>query len=278
METPEYKQLAHDYEMTSSPVKLKHGVLEFKASDDLFYYIDVHGNIRYRNVKTDRPGKLSTVPPDNDLYTRYMKCIELITNKLKRLENKPVTSFIIGKHPEFKDITSPSELDLTGITASINLSQLNLTDLMGLPTRLSGSLAVRHNKTALSLKGCPKRVGKNVDFQGCVSLLDIDQLPDVIGGDLNLAQTEVTSLAGIGKTYVKDCKLINLHSCIRLKSNILGLLLVKGLVEIIFSEWGEPGNYKKALKIINDELDGERDIMNAHEALTRAGLKDYAKL
>jgi hypothetical protein len=37
-------------------------------------------------------------------------------------------------------------------------------------------------------------------------------------------------------------------------------------------------NVLDAYQIIREHLNGERDVMDCHEALTRAGLKEYAKL
>jgi hypothetical protein len=65
-------------------------------------------------------------------------------------------------------------------------------------------------------------------------------------------------------------------------SNVLGLLNVKGLEEFTshVSKDKSP-QFKKAFdafQIIDRHLKGDKDVMDAHEELTRAGLKEYAKL
>ena len=96
--------------------------------------------------------------------------------------------------------------------------------------------------------------------------------PKYVGGYFNCYNTKITSLKGIGKDYLKEVKgIIYLNDCHELKSNMLGLLLVKGLQRIYFDN-------NEIEEIFNRHLQGERDILDAQEELITEGFKEYAKL
>ena len=63
-----------------------------------------------------------------------------------------------------------------------------------------------------------------------------------------------------------------LFSCKNLKTHMLGILLIKDLKKISFSDNIEVQN------IINKHLDGDRDILECQEELITNGLKEFAKL
>lgn len=275
MNSDKFLELTKIAPLTSTPLQIRHGMLCFKVSPTTFYDVDVHGNIRYR-IPSDSPyarskvsrGKLAVPIPDPDLYTRYMNCFDEVFKKLERSEKKSITSFEMYN----KGLTSLTDFDLSEIVNSINVSGNSLSNLEGCPTVLKGSLNVSRNKVPLSLKGCPKKIGRDLNLSNC-ELLDLDELPLIIGNQLTLWNSKITSLEGIGKRYVRSCKHIDLQRCDYLKSNILGLLTVKKLIDIDCDRESQP------LRIISRAiLSGDHDIMEVREELIQAGFKEFAKL
>jgi len=145
-----------------------------------------------------------------------------------------------------------------------------------------------------SLKQGPSWVGG--DF-GCsdTNITSLEGAPSYVGGYFNCWNTKITSLEG-GPSYVGgklDCSgtnitsLHNIHKEIKhignrlllpdtIKSHILGVMFIKGLLEIRI----HGGNIEQvqAEQIINKHLKGDRNIHLAQEELLEAGLKEFAKL
>ena len=124
----------------------------------------------------------------------------------------------------------------------------------------------------ISLEFAPQSVEGYFDCSR-TNITSLEFAPKFVGGFFNCSSTKITSLKGIGKNYLKEVKdYIGFLSCRELKSNMLGLLLVKGLQEIEF-------NIKEEIeKIFNRHLTGERDILDCQEELITKGFKEYAKL
>ena len=123
--------------------------------------------------------------------------------------------------------------------------------------------------------------GTNVTLFTHQKLNSLKNFPEVVKGDVDLSLTDLKSLEGIGKKWLQECGWLFLPP--NIKSNILGLLNIKGLKGICF-EHSQNGfqtdeEFTRAMEIINLEIEIARlDVMECHEALTRAGLKEYAKL
>jgi len=123
-----------------------------------------------------------------------------------------------------------------------------------------------------SLEFVPQSVGRDFSCFG-TKITTLEFAPQYVGRDCSCSNTKITSLKGIGKNYLKEVRgTIYLNFCTRLESNMLGLLLVKGLRFIEFS------NNKPIKYIFNNHLDGERDILECQEELITKGFKEYAKL
>ena len=122
--------------------------------------------------------------------------------------------------------------------------------------------------------------GTNVTLFTNQKLYSLKNFPEIVKGDVDLSLTDLSNLEGIGKDWLKECRWLFLPP--NIKSHILGLLNIKGLKGICF-EHSQNGfqadeKFTRAMKIINQEIELVRlDVMECHEALTRAGLKEYAK-
>jgi hypothetical protein len=102
-----------------------------------------------------------------------------------------------------------------------------------------------------------------------------------VDGNVDMQYMHLRTLEGIGKTC-----LVEVHGNIILratvKRNVLGLLKVKCLTRVFvhFNQWrmfGDTDRCIKAIDIIDAHLKADRDVMECHEELTRAGLKEFAK-
>ena len=122
--------------------------------------------------------------------------------------------------------------------------------------------------------------GTNVTLFTYQKLNSLKNFPKVVKGDVDLSRTDLSNLEGIGKDWLKECRWLFLPP--NIKSHILGLVNIKGLKGICF-ELSQNGfladeEFTRAMEIINLEIEIARlDVMECHEALTKAGLKEYAK-
>jgi hypothetical protein len=96
----------------------------------------------------------------------------------------------------------------------------------------------------------------------------------IVDGNVILSKNLITNLKGIGKDYLQEITGGLFLEGNPIKSHVLGLLRVKGLTTVFFSPDGDD----PLTIIIQKHLKGDRDIMDCHEELTRAGLKQYAQL
>ena len=126
------------------------------------------------------------------------------------------------------------------------------------------------NKTGISSwKGIPKHCTFDVHVSGN-NLKDFEHAPEVIDGDLNIANNLFTSLSGIDK-HIKE-----IHGTLNLFGNnietaMLGLMNIKGLTKIGFS------NQPKIEAIFNKHLP-VGDVFDCQDELIDAGFNEYAKL
>ena len=122
----------------------------------------------------------------------------------------------------------------------------------------------------ISLEFVPQSVGRDFSCFG-TKITTLEFAPQYVGRDCSCSNTKITSLKGIGKNYLKEVRgTIYLNFCTRLESNMLGLLLVKGLQRIYFDN-------NEIEEIFNRHLQGERDILDCQEELITNGFKEYAK-
>ena len=101
-------------------------------------------------------------------------------------------------------------------------------------------------------------------------LTSLEGAPSVVNNDFSCSYNNLTSLAGIHK-IIKE-----IHGCADfngnlIKSNVLGLMRIKGLTRVILDN-------KQVQNILNKYLRGDRDIIKCQSELLDAGLEEYAKL
>ena len=126
------------------------------------------------------------------------------------------------------------------------------------------------SRNLISLKGSPREV--HGDFYCSHNqLTSLEGAPLKIGGGFRCPFNDIISLKGIGKDYLKEIHgTINLNWC-PIKSHMLGLLKVKGLINIKFNQ------NRKVEEILNKHLKS-RDLLACQEELIENGLEQYAQL
>lgn len=107
-------------------------------------------------------------------------------------------------------------------------------------------------------------------------LTDFEGFPSWILGDLNLKGNPYTTFTGIHKKIEMIGESIILPS--RIKSSILGIYRIKGLVKGINGRFVDrQSDLGRALEIMNKHWSG-RDIMECQEELIQSGLREFARL
>ena len=120
-----------------------------------------------------------------------------------------------------------------------------------------------------SLKGAPISVYGNFDA-ACNVITSLDGIPSFIDGHAYMFNNKIASLHNIHK------QIKHLNGYFNAKSNpitshVLGLLLIDGLKGV----WMD---HLQVETILNDHIQGDRDIFACQEELIEAGLEDFAKL
>jgi hypothetical protein len=158
--------------------------------------------------------------------------------------------------------------DYNSVTATFD----GLKNLEGSPETFDNFFVA--NNFITSLVGGPRFIN---DEMNC----DVNKLTDLMGAPLlcknlfSCRRNNITSLKGIGKDYLRDCEDLQI-SGEYIKSNILGLLIVKNLSYISGTGLGDETWARIVYPYLNNTKD--RDIMECKEELMNAGFKDYAKL
>jgi len=94
--------------------------------------------------------------------------------------------------------------------------------------------------------------------------------PKTIGSIFYATQNQITSLKNIHKQISSIGGRLMYVDDNPITSNILGVLLIKGLFSII----GDG----PAFKILQEHARGNKDVLECQEELISAGYKEYAKL
>ena len=130
----------------------------------------------------------------------------------------------------------------------------------------------------LDLVGSPRSC---LDFrlEQCPSLTSLQGAPMIVKGKVELwGGRKLTSLAGIGKDYLKEIH-ETFQISIFIKSHILGFLRVKKLKQVVFySGAGPSAELRVVVDEINNQLDWNRDMLECKEKLIAMGYKEYGKL
>jgi hypothetical protein len=125
------------------------------------------------------------------------------------------------------------------------------------------------NKRLTSLKGAPTTIGSSFS---CYfnQLTSLEGVPHTIGGNFYCHGNKLTSLKGIHKQikYIDGSAVFKQNP---IKSHVLGLLKIKGLIDCELDQL-------RVQHIVNTHLKGDRDIFACQEELIEAGYPEYAQL
>ena len=125
-----------------------------------------------------------------------------------------------------------------------------------------------HNKLT-SLEGAPSVVNGNF-YCSHNQLTSLVGAPSVINGYFACSSNKLTSLAGIHKIIKEIHGVADFYNN-PIKSNVLGLMRIKGLTEVFLDN-------RQVRDILNKYLAGDRDIIRCQSELQDAGLEEFAKL
>ena len=101
-------------------------------------------------------------------------------------------------------------------------------------------------------------------------LTSLEGAPSVVKGDFYCSYNKLTSLAGIHKIIKEIHGFADFYNN-PIKSNVLGLMRIKGLTEVFLDN-------RQVRDILNKYLAGDRDIIRCQSELQDAGLEEFAKL
>jgi len=146
-----------------------------------------------------------------------------------------------------------------------------LTSIEGSPVSVGGFFSCAYNNLT-SLEGAPSSVGGNF---GCSNnqLTSIEGSPASVGGNYRCFNNKLTSLTGIHKILkqMNGTFYVNKNP---LKSNVIGLLLVKGCKKVKLDN-------KQVEEIMNRHLQspfGNKRVIECQSEMLDAELRDWAEL
>lgn len=137
---------------------------------------------------------------------------------------------------------------------------------------IKGSFGCDETKIT-SLEGAPNHVDGNFNCY-MIDIKSLEGAPSYVGGNFNCSYTKITSLQNIHKQvkHIGDRFILSTT----VKSHILGVMLIKGLREVVFPQGNK--DQMQVASIINKHLKGDRNVHDVQQELIDAGLSDYAKL
>ena len=190
-------------------------------------------------------------------------------NKLTSLEGAP--SSVGGDFwCSYNQLTS-----LEGAPSSVggdfSCSYNKLTSLEGAPSSVGGDFWCSNNQLT-SLEGAPSSVGG--DFSCSNNQLNsLEGAPTSVGSGFYCSNNQLNSLTGIHKILKKIDGTFNAYSN-PLKSNVIGLLLVKGCKKVELDN-------KQVMEIMNRHLKspfGNLRVLECQSEMLDADLGDWAEL
>ena len=199
--------------------------------------------------------------------------------KIAQAKNLSITS-IQDNIENFKECFPKSILG--DIMVAAGKMPAGLTDLSFLSWNdtFPSDVVITANKGLLSLNGCPQEV-ENLEISRNGDLASLSGISNTIGTSLTIVvNPKITSLHNIHK-HIKHVERIVIDGCIQ--SNILGLLMIDGLIEVGLDHAGRGAStqLRDAIKCINKYLESDvntTSMIECHEELLELGLKQYARL
>ncbi len=135
------------------------------------------------------------------------------------------------------------------------LNDLKLSSFIGFPNKIKGGLSVT-NCPNLTIEGCPSIIGGNVAWWYLPITNHIDKVFKEVRGSIIVPPTY--------KGYLSFLKIKKLKNTIIISASLTRDAYDKGAIE--------------AKDIINDHLDGDRDVIACQRELIEKDLDEYAEL
>ena len=153
----------------------------------------------------------------------------------------------------------------------------NLTSLEHGPEHVGGIYECTGNKL-VNLIGAPRKVIRSFVAQQN-PLTSLEGAPVFVGGSVALDDYKFDNLSGIHKHFKHINGTLELGAG-DVKHSILGLLLIKGLTDVIISKSRSSRSLIKAMAIINKHLPskGMETVSDVQDLMIEAGLDDFAEL
>lgn len=268
----------------SRPIALRNGTLTFEPKGENphqmhqgFYKVNRSGQIRITNNSINTPSHTrlsSPLPPDPDLYTRYVNSLEEILKKYQKRREGKTREVVI---PDY--ITSLEEFEFPEKVSSVTIrNNKYLKDLSGFPKHCTGSIDLENCPKLTSIEGLPSRITGKMSIKECPELVSLQGIPSSMKDVYLYALPKITSFSGIHKLIKKCNGMFYVNGDVT--HSILGLLKIQG-VEYFGTTlgWsrGERQPLDQAIAIIKMHYEN-KDIISCQEKMIDAGLKDYAEL
>ena len=184
------------------------------------------------------------------------------SNKELPIYNKDIMSF-----DSWLTIKNSGKFNPNSIHCNFYTKNENLKTLEGSPESVLGIFTCTHNLLE-NLIGGPKWVNDTLDYD-YNRLTSLEGGPEFAGGNVFLTNNKLESLANIHKHFKTINKMLYI-SFNPIKSNILGILLIKSLSGLYID--GAPFN------ILRKHLKGDKDVLECQEEMISAGYKEFARL
>lgn len=281
-----YQRMMELFVDVTRPVSLRNGTLVFEPKGENphqmhqgWYKVNRNGQIRITNNSARNPSQTrlsSPLPPDPDLYTRYVNSLELIMKKYqKRREGKDKKVII----PDY--ITSLEEFDFPERVSSVTIKNNKfLKNLSGFPKHCTGSIDLETLPNLTSIEGLPSRIAGRMSIKECPELISLQGIPSVMREVYLYKLPKITSFSGIHK-LIKRCNgMFYVNGDVT--HAVLGLLKIPG-IEYLGTTlgWskGERQPLEQAIAIIKMFYESNnKDAVACQRKLIENDLDEYAEL
>lgn len=153
----------------------------------------------------------------------------------------------------------------------LKLYMSGITSFEGAPTMILADIDAGACEKLVSLHGLPEILHGDLYLHDCKALTSLAGGPISVNGNVKLNGTGLTSLEGIGTKWFKTISgTLDLNG-LKIKSHALGLLLVKGLKDVIHVDADFPGGdiIAKHMHAIDDSANTNDLIECQHELIEK---------
>lgn len=136
-----------------------------------------------------------------------------------------------------------------------------------------------------SLYNTPSFVGGDFVLSFNEDLETLEHLNVSIGGSFSVASTSLYSLHNVHRQIKKMNGMFNISNCAKIRSHLLGLLLIRGLKKLKAEGQAASALYndmswytRPALTILQKHIEGDKDVNLCMDELIEAGWDEVAQL